>query len=337
MSGDFRGHVFGGDFVLAQRDLCVTKPTDPIAADKLDWRTAKQKNTVDGYFDYVTQHTQGLYVDDARDAMKRLNGSPAVSEQRPAIPAPEPADRSDNMVLIEGGTFQMGSSDGELREKPMYSVTVSDFYLSKYELTVKEYLAFAKEAKAHYPEWLEAGSKYNINTGTADYYRKLGSALQDENNPIVGVSWEDAVAYCQWFSAKNGGQYRLPTEAEWEYAARGGKQGKGAPYAGSAAVDEVAWYSTNSSSKPHPVGGKKANELGLFDMSGNVWEWCSDWYGSYSSGAQTNPTGPTTGSGRVYRGGSWGGDPQIARVAYRGNGGPTLRGNNLGFRLARTF
>jgi sulfatase modifying factor 1 len=338
MYGDFRGHESGGDFVLAKRDLCVTKPTDPIEADKTDWRTAKQKNTIDAYFDYVTQHAQGLYVDEARDAMKRLTGSPAVSEQRPVIPAPKPADRSDNLVLIQGGTFQMGSNDGGADEKPVHSVTVSDFYLSKYELTVKEYLAFANETKSHYPEWLVAGSQYNIKTGTDDYYKKLDSALQNENNPIVGVSWEDAVAYCQWLSAKNGGEYRLPTEAEWEYAARGGKQGKkGSLYAGSSTVEEVAWYSNNSSSKTHPVGSKKADELGLCDMSGNVWEWCSDFYGTYSDGVVTNPSGPTKGNSHVFRGGGWSSNAKFCRTATRYAYSPWNSDTDVGFRLARSF
>ncbi len=337
MYGDFRGHQFGGDFVLVRRDLCVNEPTDPIEADKADWRAAKQKNTVDAHLDYVTQHARGLYVDDARDAIKRLSALPAGTEPRPVVPTPAATNRSDNLVLIKGGTFQMGGNDADSDEKPVHSVTVSDFYLSKYELTVREYLAFANETKSRYPEWLEAGSQYNINTGTDDHYKKLGTALREENNPIVGISWDDAVAYCAWLSARNGGQYRLPTEAEWEYAARGGQQSKGYTYSGSNTLDEVGWYSSNAGGKTHAVGGRKANELGLFDMSGNVLEWCGDWYGTYPAGAQTNPVGSTTGSYRDYRGGSWLDVPQYARVANRFSYTPTNRNSLLGFRLARTF
>ena len=334
MYGDFRGHQYGGDFVLARRDFCVAKPTDPLEADKADWRAAKPLNTVDAYLDYMTQHPQGLYVDEARDAIKRLMGLPGLTEPQAAATT---TDKSDNMVLIKGGTFQMGTNDGEANEKPVHSVTVSDFYLAKQEVTVKEYLAFANATNSHYPEWLESGSNYNISTGKDDHYKTIGAALQDENNPVVGISWNDAVAYCDWLSKKNGGKYRLPTEAEWEYAARGGQQSRGYTYSGSNTLGEVAWYSSNSGSKTHPVGGKKANELGLYDMSGNVWEWCSDWYGPYAAGSQTNPAGPGSGSYRVIRGGSWPSVPQLARVAYRVSIGPTYRSHDLGFRLARTF
>jgi formylglycine-generating enzyme required for sulfatase activity len=134
-------------------------------------------------------------------------------------------------------------------------------------------------------------------------------------------------------SRSGGARYRLPTEAEWEYAARGGSFSKGYKYAGSNNPDEVAWYDNNSGSKTHPVRMKKSNELGLYDMSGNVREWCSNWYGSYSSGSQTNPTGPNTGDGRVFRGGSWVSGATGCLVSYRSYLGPDYRGNDFGFRL----
>ncbi|MEO6037196.1 MAG: SUMF1/EgtB/PvdO family nonheme iron enzyme, partial [Saprospiraceae bacterium] len=211
------------------------------------------------------------------------------------------------------------------------------FYLSKYELTVKEYMTFVKETKSHYPEWLETGSDYNITTGTDGYYKKLGSALQKENNPIVGINWDDAIAYCDWLSTKKGLKYRLPTEAEWEYAARGGHLGQIYKYAGSNVLDRVAWYDVTSGNKTHEVGQKKANELGFFDMTGNVWEWCSDWYGTYTFGSQNNPTGPITGMGRINRGAAWDFVSNYARVTYRNFNGASYRSYNLGFRLARTL
>ena len=131
-----------------------------------------------------------------------------------------------------------------------------------------------------------------------------------------------------------GKNFRLPTEAEWEYAARGGNKSKGYKYAGSNTLSDVAWYLDNSSSKTHPVKQKQANELGLYDMSGNVWEWCQDWFGNYSSGAQTNPTGAASGSNRVRRGGSWGSNAGRCRVSHRNRSTPTNTNNYLGLRLA---
>jgi formylglycine-generating enzyme required for sulfatase activity len=155
--------------------------------------------------------------------------------------------------------------------------------------------------------------------------------------PVEQVSWNDVQEFIVRLNNLSGGaRYRLPTEAEWEYAARGGSQSRSYQYAGSNYLDEVAWYDDNSGGKTHAVKGKKSNELGLYDMSGNVWEWCSDWYGSYSSGSQTNPVGASSGSSRVYRGGSWYDVPADCRVAFRINLAPGGRNFTLGFRLART-
>ena len=247
------------------------------------------------------------------------------------------------MILVEKGSFTIGDTwgDGDSDEKPTHKVTFTyDFYMGEYEVTFNEYDAFCEA------------------TG--------GSKPKDEGwgrdrRPVINVSWWDAIAYCNWLSEKeklpkaydNNGNlldkdgrvttdpskvvgYRLPTEAEWEYAARGGKKSKGYKYSGSNNVNDVAWYTSNSGSKTQEVGKKKPNELGLYDMSGNVWEWCSDWYGSYSNSAQTNPYNSTAGSGRVGRGGGWGNNAARARVADRGYGSPTGTGYNLGFRIVRT-
>ena len=152
--------------------------------------------------------------------------------------------------------------------------------------------------------------------------------------PVEMVSWN----YCQTFISRlnelTGETFRLPTEAQWEYAARGGNQAQGRLYSGSDAIDDVAWWVSNSSCTTHPVKTKAPNELGIYDMSGNVWEWCSDWYGSYSSAAQTDPTGPATGSFRVFRGGSWDGNASICRVADRDFNGLSFCYITLGLRLA---
>ena len=217
-----------------------------------------------------------------------------------------------NMVFIPGGTFTMGctseqGSDCESDEKPAHRVTVSDFYIGKYEVTQKE--------------WQE------VMGGNPSNFKNC------EDCPVESVSWDDVQEFLAKLNAKTGKTYRLPTEAEWEYAARGGSQRRGYKYAGSNRLDEVAWYDGNSGDKTHPVGQKKANELGLYDISGNVWEWCSDWYDDYPSTAQTNPKGPSTGSDRVLRGGSWYFYAEICRSAHRGNYGPDFRGNLVGFRL----
>jgi formylglycine-generating enzyme required for sulfatase activity len=150
---------------------------------------------------------------------------------------------------------------------------------------------------------------------------------------VESVSWNDIQQFLTKLNARTGKTYRLPTEAEWEYAARGGSSGRGYKYSGSNNLDEVAWYYGNSGSKTHPVGQKKANELGLYDMSGNVYEWCADWYGNYSSGAQTNPKGPSSGTLRVLRGGSWFNGAEFCRSADRFSDDPVNRYDFIGFRL----
>jgi formylglycine-generating enzyme required for sulfatase activity len=152
--------------------------------------------------------------------------------------------------------------------------------------------------------------------------------------PVETVSWDDVQEFIRKLNATTGKKYRLPTEAEWEYAARGGVQSRGYKYSGSNAVGDVAWYDGNSGSATHPVGQKSPNELGLYDMNGNLYEWCSDWFGAYGSSSQTNPAGPSSGSYRVLRGGSWYYGAQSVRVPYRGSSTPGYRYADLGFRLA---
>lgn len=192
------------------------------------------------------------------------------------------------MIAIEGGSFTMGSyyDPGGNNSKPPHTVTLSSFSMGKYEVTVAEYKAFCTAA----------GGKMAWSPWEAN-----------DNYPILDVGYSDADAYCNWLSETTGKNYRLPTEAEWEYAAKGGQKSRGYTYSGSNVLDEVGWYEDNSK-QIQEVGRKKPNELGLYDMSGNAWEWCQDWYGKYTAEAQDNPRGPA-GSGkyaeRVFRGGCW--------------------------------
>lgn len=160
------------------------------------------------------------------------------------------------------------------------------------------------------------------------------SGFKGANKPVERVSWNDCQEFIKKLNLLTGLQFRLPTEAEWEYAARGGNMSRGYKYSGSNSIDDVAWYSGNSSSTTHPIGTKHANELGLYDMSGNVNEWCSDWYGRYNSLLQTNPTGPTTGYHRVFRGGSCYYIARNCRVSVRNGIYPDYRDSGIGFRLA---
>lgn len=294
--------------------------------------------------------------------MNRPKEEPNISKQNtevntPSVPGPKNAVNTTEQtpanpqstsliapatVFVKGGIFTMGCTKeqgGECSdyEKPAHQVTLSDFNIGQFEVTVQQYMQFVEETKTHYPEWLEKGSNYNIKTGKDDGYKKLGDALQNPTNPIIGVSWDDATAYCQWLSGKTGKKYRLPTEAEWEFAARGGTQSKTFKYSGSNTLDEVAWSGSNSGNKTHAVGTRAKNELGIFDMSGNVWEWCSDWFGNYQSVAQANPKGAATGSNRVIRGGSWLNYSGYCRAAYRGNDAPAHRANYLGFRVCSSL
>ena len=242
------------------------------------------------------------------------------------------------MVFVKGGTFTMGSVSGYSSEKPEHQVTLDDFYIGKYEITNAEYCKFLNDRGNQEEDgdtWLDIDDDdCNIKKNNGKFKPKSGK----QNHPVIEITWYGARAYCRWAGG------RLPTEGEWEYAARGGNKGIGYKYAGSDKIDDVAWYETNAedvgSSHPdygtHPVGKKKSNELGIYDMTGNVYEWCSDWYGKYSSKSQSNPTGPTTGSYRVLRGGSWYDSASYCRVAFRRNRYPGISSYTIGFRLSRS-
>lgn len=216
------------------------------------------------------------------------------------------------MVAVEGGTFTMGAtseqgSDACENEKPAHEVTLSDYYIGQTEVTQALWEAVM-------------GSNPSFFKG--------------DNLPVECVSWNDCQVFIQNLNQLKGKQFRLPTEAEWEYAARGGRKSRGYKYAGSNDIGSVAWYWDNSGNGTHPVATKQANELGVYDMSGNVWEWCSDWYGDYQSSSQSDPQGPSSGFDRVRRGGGCYFNARDCRVSCRSDYSPGIRNSNLGLRLS---
>ncbi len=226
------------------------------------------------------------------------------------------------MVYVEGGDFMMGGTseqgaEAENDEKTLRRVTLDSYYIGAFEVTQGQWERVM-------------GTSVSQQMGKAG-----GTALKGTGSdyPMYYVSWEEAQAFCQELSRKTGKTYCLPTEAQWEYAARGGNKNEGTKYSGSWSIDAVAWYDGNSGSSTHPVGTKRPNALGIYDMSGNVWEWCSDWYGDYRTYDTQNPTGASSGSRRVLRGGSWSYSAGGCRVSFRDNYSPGGRFFNSGFRV----
>jgi formylglycine-generating enzyme required for sulfatase activity len=257
---------------------------------------------------------------------------------KPAMQVPTP-----EMVLVEAGSFQMGSTAGRPDEQPVHTVRIThSFYIAKYAVTFDDYDLFCEDTN---------------RTKPAD--RGKGRGMM----PVINMTWYDAAAYCNWLSEKEGltpcyrgsgktiqcdfsaNGYRLPTEAEWEYAAHGGQQSLGYFFAGGDNPDEIAWYGANSGGLIHPVGQKKPNELGLYDMNGNMFEWCWDWYAAdyYAMSPADDPRGPSSapaatsprGPERVRRGGSWEEAAENIRITSRSCDWASYAGDS-GFRLART-
>ena len=267
----------------------------------------------------------------AQSTITRHKPKPAVTKPKPAAKPkakPKPAPRRNNtshsgstssttglsaelnklinnMVYVSGGTFIMGGDESS-DQTPTHSVTLSSYYICKYEVTQALWRAVM-------------GSN--------------PSKFKGDNLPVEQVSWNDCQTFINRLNSYTGRNFRLPTEAEWEFAARGGNYSRRYKYSGSNYIGDVAWYADNSGNRTHPVGTKQANELGLYDMSGNVWEWCSDRYGSYSSYSQSNPTGATSGFGRVERGGNWCGLARYCCSSHRSYYAPGNSFDDLGLRL----
>ncbi len=260
----------------------------------------------------------------------------SVAQKGKSVVKRAPIDTS-KFVLVEGGTFKMGTDKPvEIHEGPVHDVTVKKFYLAKTEVNFDDFDKFCKDVK-----------RDTVNSG------KWGRPKM----AVMNITWFDAVAYCNWLSEKEklskcylikgtevkyldtAKGYRLPTEAEWEFAARGGNKSKETFFAGSDAINDVAWFKGNSNDSPQLVAQKKPNELGLFDMSGNMWEWVWDWYNEsyYKTSPKNDPSGPESANYRVMRGGAFYNDGTYANVYTRQNAGPNFRQNSVGFRVARTY
>jgi formylglycine-generating enzyme required for sulfatase activity len=294
-----------------------------------------------GYYDveirYPTgqRETKAVRIEEGKEIVVSFTeGTPPITTTTTTITTPTtttvPASRIE-MVYVQGGSFTMGSNSGDPDEKPTHRVTISSFMIGKYEITQDQYRAAMGTNPSYFASGSDAGKR-----------------------PVEQVSWYNAVTCCNRLSEmeglekvyvisgsyvnvdfkKNG--YRLPTEAEWEYAARGGTQSRNYTYSGSHDINLAGWYSGNSVSATHGVGAKAPNELGIYDMSGNVWEWCWDWYGAYKSDAQTDPLGASSGGYRVSRGGSWYGSADYLRSAFRSHYSPASR-YFIGFRVARSL
>lgn len=249
------------------------------------------------------------------------------------------------LVYVNGGTFQMGNNSGNDDEKPVHEVYLDNFSIGKYEVTLGEFKAFVNATG--YITTAEKGDESGQRNGVErkgkpgltwhSFADGAERPLSDSLKPVSCVSWFDAVEYCKWLSQVTGQPYRLPTAAEWEYAARGGTKSRGYKFSGSNNPDEVAWFRQNGNSLAHTIGLKRANELGIHDMSGNVKEWCSDWYNPYyyTDSPKDNPQGADFGKRRVIRGGSWGTDTSQLRATYRNDDPPVSAMRDFGFRVVR--
>jgi formylglycine-generating enzyme required for sulfatase activity/serine/threonine protein kinase len=303
--------------VAAEAEKRRKAEEERLAAEKRDeeaWQRAQQTNTPSGYADYL-KNPKGKYRTQAKAKKVELEAREA-REKEAAARRNDPFH--DQMVFVKGGTFTMGctseQSDCDSDEKPTRQVTVSDFYMGKYEVTQKQWRAVMGSNPSHFNNC--------------------------DNCPVENVRWNDVQEFIRKLNQLTGKRYRLPTEAEWEFAARGGTQSRGYKYSGSNTIGEVAEYEGNNDKSTKPVGGKKPNELGLYDMSGNVWEWCEDdWHNNYN-GAPTDGRAwidSPRGDRRVLRGGSLFFVARLCRVSNRYGSYPDSRNSLNGFRLAQDF
>jgi len=293
------------EFRLKETQLNNDKKALSEKVEKLNSEKAQLQQTL--------QRLQDLQASNKKQEEDRKRKEAEEQKQKPLINT-----IVGDFVFVKGGTFLMGDEVGDLHDgcRPVHEVKVSDFYMAKTPVTQKQWKAIMG----------------NNPSGFKDC----------DDCPVENVSWNDAQEFIKKINAKTNQTFRLPTEAEWEYAAKGGNHVEtqnfaSLRYAGSDNIDDVAWHDKNSGGKTHPVAQKRPNELGIYDMSGNVWEWCNDWYDEnyYKNSPKENPKGADTGSYRVLRGGSWCNTASYCRAAIRYSNTPGFRGGNFGFRLVR--
>ncbi len=308
--------------------------------EEIIWSDTKKNHSIDVYKDFIKRYPNSFHNNEAHDQIEALENA-VIDFQKFKIKSV--SEVTPQMIKVHGGAFIMGAEENHAlavqNECPSHKVILSDFHISKYPITVREYIAFVNATNSNHPKWLEDNNDYNIYNGSGkDYYLKFIGQKQ----PIIGVTWHNAVAYAQWLSEQLNKEYRLPTEAEWEYAASGGLNGydnhgnRLYVFSGTKYVDqlkEFAWYCDNSEDVTHPVGKKLSNPLGIYDMCGNVLEWCLDWHGDYDSKSKRNPKGPEKGINKIVRGGAWFQDPFELWIAGRNSFNPSTRGDSLGFRV----
>ena len=299
-------------------DLKGVSQTTVAAIEKaMSFRKADRYQSVDDFLaalgtPVAATPTEATTIDRGEETEVEVVHVVAIpSQQMPRKETIRVGKETFQMLYVEGGTFTMGSTveqdpsaDGD--ERPLHSVTVDGFYIGETQVT------------------------QSLWRSIMGYNR---SSYKSDGRPVENVSWDEVQKFIDSLNRKTGRQFRLPTEAEWEFAARGGNRGRGYRFSGSDNIGEVAWYNGNSEKRTHLVKTKKPNELGLYDMSGNVWEWCGDWYDEYTPEVQLNPQGPAEGTVRVFRGGGWNDSIAGCRVTSRFCGEPTVRYDNLGFRL----
>ena len=308
------------------------------------WEDAEKLDKISGFRSYLSQYPRGRHASIAKESIQRLLAE-LFEEELPIIDTFEisgssvPSNPVADMIRISGGEFWRGSRGRKALEdeKPRHKVLLPDFYVDPYPVTFRQFRAFV-EATGHKTDAEKAGGAMLKGQWVAGLHwqhdtqgRKRGEEQGD--HPVLFVSWNDAMAYAAYEGK------RLPTEAEWEYVAQGGKGQNAFSFAGSNAVEEVAWYAGNSSGKTRAVGLKLPNELGVYDMSGLVWEWCADHYSAlyYQQKVYFNPQGPSSGPGRVFRGGSWANPESHLQLKHRNFAPDTYAGNSIGFRCAKNI